>query len=598
MDTSEDQPKSRLQSIIEKGVDPALEGREEEQENATTTESENVPGMCVECRDQPISGYCEQCQDDYCDVCFQAQHRRGKRKGHTFLKSQLANAAAAATSSSSNGVSTPMEGIETNEAEVDLEEQPKKATLASTLPPRSFLERAKYIPLRLAYNERKQFRLLEAALNVSEYTDKVDIYTFNKSKVHRMAAQIKEMCAILSGLTIANDFARGQQLLKEHDYTELAESFQEIFEIGRRYKINNPDKMRSDFGKLMYLLQDSVSPHVQELLNFNCITRLNTVYTYLEDRDALEVLEDKYVELATREILSAGKTRAEVQKEIKHKEAAQKHIGKKYCTSKISAEEIQNCLYSIGDNNSYLRSNRDCCQKMIDYLTKYFRAESYEEGFELTIAGGRSGARLTHSHTRQYHYVLQSLTLWREILSDMYKLWYLAEQDLLDPHSSYRLADTGQGLNRIQAAPRVGRAIHQILHTVQSSVSDWVGSSVVHLGDHNVPNAFFFLTKYLSVAPILNPIVLCLDKIDELDNDPDLSAYLDARGGADTVKKEILSDFFKHGFDGSGADNFFDAGSCIDGRLTSAWNWCSKIEKKPYFPVFLLTGFVGFDGDS
>jgi hypothetical protein len=26
--------------------------------------------------------------------------------------------------------------------------------------------------------------------------------------------------------------------------------------------------------------------------------------------------------------------------------------------------------------------------------------------------------------------------------------------------------------------------------------------------------------------------------------------------------------------------NFFDAGSCIDGRLTSAWNWCSKIEKK------------------
>lgn len=31
---------------------------------------------------------------------------------------------------------------------------------------------------------------------------------------------------------------------------------------------------------------------------------------------------------------------------------------------------------------------------------------------------------------------------------------------------------------------------------------------------------------------------------------------------------------------GSGADNFFDAGSCIDGRLTSAWQWCSKLEKK------------------
>ena len=50
-------------------------------------------------------------------------------------------------------------------------------------------------------------------------------------------------------------------------------------------------------------------------------------------------------------------------------------------------------------------------------------------------------------------------------------------------------------------------------------------------------------------------------------------------------------------FDGSGADNFIDAGSCIDGRLTSAWNWCSKVEKKPYFHVFRLCGFVSFDGD-
>lgn len=47
---------------------------------------------------------------------------------------------------------------------------------------------------------------------------------------------------------------------------------------------------------------------------------------------------------------------------------------------------------------------------------------------------------------------------------------------------------------------------------------------------------------------------------------------------------------------GSGSDNFFDAGSCIDGRLTSAWNWCSQLEKKAFYPVFLLSGFMGFDG--
>ena len=39
------------------------------------------------------------------------------------------------------------------------------------------------------------------------------------------------------------------------------------------------------------------------------------------------------------------------------------------------------------------------------------------------------------------------------------------------------------------------------------------------------------------------------------------------------------------------------SGSCIDGRLTSAWNWCSKLPEKPFFPIFKLSGFVGFDGE-
>ena len=172
-----------------------MEGREDAIENGGAAEVENVPGMCVECRDQPISGYCEQCQDDYCDVCFQAQHRRGKRATHKFLRAQVA-ATSSATASSSSTAAT-MDGVEDSES-VDEETEgtvvPRPS--ANTIHQRSFLERAKYIPLRLAYDERKQFRLLAAALNVSEYTDKVDVYTFHKSKV-RLSRYCWTLFAIL-----------------------------------------------------------------------------------------------------------------------------------------------------------------------------------------------------------------------------------------------------------------------------------------------------------------------------------------------------------------------------------------------------------------
>ena len=70
-----------------------------------------------------------------------------------------------------------------------------------------------------------------------------------------------------------------------------------------------------------------------------------------------------------------------------------------------------------------------------------------------------------------------------------------------------------------------------------------------------------------------------------------------AYGGIDKACKDILTDFFKHVFDGSGGDNFFDAGSCIDGRLTSAWNWCSLLQDKPYYLLFKLTASE-FDYES
>ncbi|CAO3624550.1 unnamed protein product [Cunninghamella blakesleeana] len=106
-----------------------------------------------------------------------------------------------------------------------------------------------------------------------------------------------------------------------------------------------------------------------------------------------------------------------------------------------------------------------------------------------------------------------------------------------------------------------------------------------------------FIDKYNQVSRILNPICIALDQLEEVSKNEGLKEYLDRKfGTVAQCRKEMLADFFRGAFDGSGADNFYDAGSCIDGRLTSAWNWCSQIESKPYFHVFLLTGFIGFDG--
>ncbi len=39
----------------------------------------------------------------------------------------------------------------------------------------------------------------------------------------------------------------------------------------------NPEKMRTEYGKLVYLLQDSCLPHVRELLEFDCVRPVKTV---------------------------------------------------------------------------------------------------------------------------------------------------------------------------------------------------------------------------------------------------------------------------------------------------------------------------------
>ena len=549
-------------------------------------------GFCVECEDQPSVVFCKQCNDAFCQVCFMHQHRKGTRKTHELIKT--------ATEAVKQETKKQKETIEGEEELIDVVTVDEFIGTIVSDPQMDtgVANRAKFIPLRLTGDERKLLRLLEAALNVSEYTDKIDILLYgNKNK--RIVAQIKELCAILSGLVLAADYKTGQSLFQDRDFEANKQFYQDIFELGRRHKIMNPEKMRNTYGKLVYLPQDAQIPEVKEMLQFSCVKPIKTVYSVLEENNCLAVLQDSMIETAIMEIVAEGQKRHEIQQQIKQKEKAIEYLVRKYKRPEIDADLLRQCLYSIGDNNAFLRTNRDPCEQMIVYLKQFFDATKAENGLSLAIQSGREGARLSHGHDRQYQYVLQSLTLWREILHDMFMLWTLAETDLLEASNYYSLRDTGQGLNRVQPAPRVSRMMHTILARAQQRVGSWVGSSVIHLGDHNVPNALMFIDKYTQIYRILLPIVSTVNALPKISRDPEILAYINSLfGSVDKARKTILCDFFRHGFDGSGADNFFDAGSCIDGRLTSAWNWCSMVEKKRYFPLFLLTGFIGFDGGS
>ncbi|KAF2074825.1 hypothetical protein CYY_003889 [Polysphondylium violaceum] len=615
-------------------------------------------GMCIECTDQPGDVFCNTCQESFCHMCCYFFHRTDKRKQHKFvitledtsdkeisydqLEKITKNPGLGNAVTDNNNNKRLQEKHQQQQQQQQQQHQQHQQTTsrddehdhdqdiqdhdeniqdqheddeeqeesfihkddsflsgARTLSADWFRERSKFIPIRLTLKERNDLRLLEAALHVSEYTDKIDIiHPTSGTKSKRINEQLRNICAILSGLLVASDFKKGQQLVENKDFSDNQEFFQNVFEIGRRHKIMNPAKMRTDYGKMIHLLQDGANEEVKRNLNgLNLIKPLKTVYLYLEERGGLGLLEDPNLEIATREILADNKARHEVQSEIRQKEKAIRYLAKKHSSNQLSTDEIELCIYSICDNHTYLRENRDPVKKMKVLLKKFFSPDHVDNpAFSLTLQPGINGARLSHNHRRQYNYVYQSLTLWHFILHDMFKLWYMAECDLLS-ENRYQLSNTGQGLNRIQQAPRVGRMMGGILRETQKKVgNEWIGSSVVHLGDHNVPNALVFIDKYTQISRILNPIVIVIEFIPKI-KDPNILTYIqNAFGGRENLIKLILSDFFKHAFDGSGADNFFDAGSCIDGRLTSAWNWCSKIEKKSYYSIFLLAGFSGFDG--
>eukprot|EP00047_Mylnosiga_fluctuans_P011783 m.22785 g.22785 ORF g.22785 m.22785 type:complete len:594 (-) comp3801_c0_seq1:1325-3106(-) len=581
--------------------------------------------FCAECEDQEPEVRCTDCDELFCRPCFQQQHHKGTRAQHTMtvllgeiMPQPLASAppqppapviaapmestapASEAVPESSTTESTAdaeaggqshlvrwatvvptriYRAIFSGSAEHTSEEKPVDRPLAQ--PSKVFAEKFANIPVRLTPRERALLQVLEGALTVSEYTDKVDVlYRWDKSKI--VSDELDEVAHFVCGLQFSNDLKSGTALLAASSKKQDA-FMKEIFEIGRRYKIMNPDKMRGTYGKLMYMLQDAVGDRR------DYVGQIHTVESFLCQRGAGDLLKNPLLDAATTLITSVDPGEREAQLLLRQK--ATEAVLSEYVSEQLPAEDIALVLSSIADSHSYQLSGAAPVDTMRRYLQTYFGPSEQDSARSLRLSYGEDGSKLSHKHREQYTFVLQTLTLWHSITQEMFGLWMAADRDLLG-RQEYRLWNTGQGLNRVQPCPNVSAAIHAILSRVQSACGAWVGLSVVHLGDRDVPNALMFIDKYTQIPRILGPIVSVLDRLDTLAADPSTAVIIEKHGGAARIRLDILQDFFKSAFNGDGDDG----GSCIDGRLTSTWNWCSRLAKKSFYDIFLLSGFQGFDG--
>ena len=455
------------------------------------------------------------------------------------------------------------------------------------------IQNAAFIPLRLTMPQRKSQRLMRGIMLASTYTDKVDIPLKNRTVTIQ-----KEITHALKGFLTSLDLRYGTKIENNKEFAEFEKEIKGAIEYCRRYKIMNPDLIRTDYVKFLYLLQDAVSDDMKETLGFDPSSPIITVKSFCEDHGFESILSDERLPWCITPVPKI-EDRKELNMALRYKDKLVDLLCKEYARkTSAKASDIEIAIRSLNDANNFANNNSDSAEKLIVELRKHFDPSKSTPETCLSIVEGQSGSRLTHEHEQQFAFVLQSLSLWKNISRNMFSLWVIAENDLLDSKTPYDLRETGQGLHRVQPAPNLYNAINNILQSTKAELGKWVGLERIHLGDNQVPNAFHFIDKYGQISRIVVPILRVLEHVDTLMKDPQMADYIkEVWGTPNLARVAILRDFFRHGFDGSGGDNMDDAGSCIDGRLTSAWNWCNDIRRKPFYPLFLMAGFTSFDGD-
>ena len=470
------------------------------------------------------------------------------------------------------------------------------------------------VVVRLDDKEREILKVLNAALAVSEYTDDVDGIRLRRSGTIDDVAEksLSDLFTTLVGLMLAADLLPRELSRKIKaggiNFNDVSPMLRDVFAIGRRYKRFNPTEMK-DYGKLVMVLQDA--NRMRKSLNLDLMKPVLTVGDQLRDIGALDILGDPRVTTAVLPLQGVRATAENRQKKVdamkdlldEYSQVSEKAGGGDPATRdaliKKRRQQIEKCLRSIDDSYTFAHQCGSPLKKLMKWLDEYFpRGKTGGCGMSIEIRSGKGGSCLSHSHDTQNQYVRESLELWHITQRDIFEFWGCVEQDMIVTGMDYRFVDTGQGYHRLSSAPLTGAKMSSAIAEAHQKMGGWVGIKVVHLGDRDVPNALVFIDKYTVIPRLVAPVVHVIEALEAMFDPTQEEPYPGVRNllkakykSLEELRATILADFYKHAFDGSGDDG----GNCIDGRLTSAWNWCSLLHKKDYYTAFTLCGFTGFD---
>jgi hypothetical protein len=179
--------------------------------------------------------------------------------------------------------------------------------------------------------------------------------------------------------------------------------FCDLFEVGRRFKIMNPGKMRNTYGKLMYLLMDAESYNIKAELKVNFVKPILTIQRFLDARGAKAMLSDPLLlqscVLSEKRSPTLSPRGAKLVQEATSvgRQAAIGLLKQKYASDSLSQEDIQRVLDSIGDNEAYRQFNVQPVEDALRLLTTHFNPKNPEGQFSLDLRGSGRAAKMFSS---------------------------------------------------------------------------------------------------------------------------------------------------------------------------------------------------------